>query len=206
MVNEKFVLMNLADPKSKDLAQVISSDTARKILNLLSEKQYAETDIAKKLKMPLSTVHYNVKALLNSNVIEIKDFLWSEKGKKINIYTLANKLIIIATKEKDQDKFLEKIKEIIPAVIVGFIGTVSLWVYQIINKSPVNGPEKGLQLMQNSEHAVSTLSLETATAMEDHALTSQIMGIQPNYAMWFGLGTLTIILLYVLWLWIGSKK
>ncbi len=82
MTNEKFLLLNLEETKSKELAQVIVSETSRKILNLLSEKSYAETHIAKKLDMPLSIVHYNVQALLKSDIIEVKDFLWSEKGKK----------------------------------------------------------------------------------------------------------------------------
>ena len=95
MAEEKFILLSLEEKKSKELAQVISSNTSRKILDLLAKKEYSETDIAKELNIPLSTVHYNTQLLLKNNLIEIKDFLWSEKGKKIQLYRLANKLIII---------------------------------------------------------------------------------------------------------------
>src|SRR3989339_689756 len=98
MVNEKFLMISLEEDKSKELAQIISNPTARKLLDFLSEKDYCESDIAKKLNLPISTVHYNIQALLKNNLVEEKDFVWSEKGKKVNLYGLANKLIIIAPK------------------------------------------------------------------------------------------------------------
>src|SRR3989344_918891 len=129
MADEKFIMLNLEDSKSKELAQVISSDTARKILSLLSEKSYSETDIAKELNIPLSTAHYNTQALLKSNIIEEKDFLWSEKGKKIKIYKLANKLIIISPKTQSSD-FMDKLKTILPAAFIGFLASIGIFIYQ----------------------------------------------------------------------------
>ena len=51
MTEEKFLLLNLEDNKSKELAQVMSSDTARKILNFLANKPLSETEIAEKLSL-----------------------------------------------------------------------------------------------------------------------------------------------------------
>ncbi len=87
MTQDKFILINIEDSKSKDLAQVISSDTSRKILDLLSEKSLSETEISRKLNIPLSTVHYNIQLLLKSNIIEIEDFFWSEKAKVAKLIT-----------------------------------------------------------------------------------------------------------------------
>src|SRR3989344_5147217 len=133
MTEEKFLLLNLEDNKSKELAQVMSSDTARKILNFLANKPLSETEIAEKLSLPLPTVHYNIKQLLNSGIIEIKDFLWSEKGKKIQLYQLANKIIIISPKNSNPS-FMEKLKDIIPVALSGFLISAGIYIYQLFNK------------------------------------------------------------------------
>lgn len=192
---DKFILVNLEDNKSKELAQVISSDTSRKILNLLSEKSYAETDIAKKLDLPLSTVHYNVQALLKSNIIEIKDFLWSEKGKKINIYQLANKLIIIAPKQKDQNEFLDKVKGILPVAVFGVLGTFGLFIYE--NFSKVNNiAYESVQEKMTNEATAESLTM-VANAPQEAIKTAS-----PDIAFWFGIGALSMVLLYVVYSYI----
>ncbi|MFH0870587.1 MAG: helix-turn-helix domain-containing protein, partial [archaeon] len=100
MKKDPFLLISLEESESKALAQVISNDTARKILDLLSKEESAtETDIAKKLKVPLSTVHYNLQALVKANLVVAEEFHYSEKGKEVLHYSLANKLIIIAQRK-----------------------------------------------------------------------------------------------------------
>ena len=153
MVENKFILVNLEDTKSKELAQVISSDTARKILNLLSDKPYSETDIAQKLNIPLTTAHYNIQHLLKAEVIEIKDFLWSEKGKKIQLYQLSNKLIIIAPKTTTAS-FMEKLREIIPVALIGLLTSAGIYAYQLTNKL-------GLSKMQTSTELLADTTIET---------------------------------------------
>ncbi len=174
MAEEKFILLSLEDKKSKELAQVISSDTSRKILDLLSKKEYSETDIAKELNIPLSTVHYNTQLLLKNNLIEIKDFLWSEKGKKIQLYRLANKLIIIAP--KGENSFIDKIKTIIPVALSGFI--ISGIIYWI------NKPKE--IAVQKTEMLAASQALDSANVVYS----------QPAYALYFLLGMVITISLY----------
>jgi predicted transcriptional regulator len=127
MKKDPFLLVSLEESESKALAQVISNDTARKILDLLSkEESMTETDISKKLKVPLSTVHYNLQALSKANLIEAEEFHYSEKGKEVLHYKLANKIIIIAPKNTRTDSFKEKLKGLLP------IGLISLGAAAII--------------------------------------------------------------------------
>lgn len=114
MANEEtFVLISLEEQQSKELAQVISNETARKILDYLGRKNEAsESQIAEALDAPISTVHYNVQQLLKSKLIESKEFEWSEKGKKILYYKLAKKLIVIAP--KTSDSLYNQLKNLIP--------------------------------------------------------------------------------------------
>ena len=64
MPKQKFILVSLKEEESKRLAQIMSNDTSRKILDYLAEKEATESDLAEKLGIPISTVHYNLQALV----------------------------------------------------------------------------------------------------------------------------------------------
>ena len=133
MTNEPFLLVSLEESESKDLAQAISNKSARKILDYLSKNDSAtETDISKELKIPISTVHYNLQALTKANLIIAEEFHYSEKGKEVLHYKLANKLIIIASKKASKESFLQKIKAIIP---IGIIALATGAVLQLFSRS-----------------------------------------------------------------------
>jgi DNA-binding transcriptional ArsR family regulator len=121
MAEEKFIMVSLKEDDAKQLAQVISNDTSRKILDHLSEvKDDTETDIAKKLKVPISTVHYNLRALIKAKLIHANEFHYSEKGKEVNHYSIANKYVIIAPKNAPET-LRDKLKKILPVIgIIGF--------------------------------------------------------------------------------------
>ncbi|HJX06256.1 MAG TPA: helix-turn-helix domain-containing protein, partial [Candidatus Nanoarchaeia archaeon] len=119
MPKDPFLLVSLEENESKALAQVISNDTARKILDFLSKHESAtESDISKKLDVPLSTVHYNLQALSKANLVKAEEFHYSEKGKEVLHYSLANKLIIIAPKKTSTESFKDKLKSILPVAII----------------------------------------------------------------------------------------
>ncbi len=118
----KFLMVSLEESKAKKLAQIISNDTARKVLDILAESDATETEISKKLKQPISTIHYNLKQLVKAKLVECKEFHYSPKGKEVNHYSLANKYIIIAPKAATET-LKDKLKSLIPSLlIVGGIG------------------------------------------------------------------------------------
>ncbi|MFH1053402.1 MAG: helix-turn-helix domain-containing protein [Candidatus Woesearchaeota archaeon] len=118
MAKNSFLLVNLKEDQTKKLAQVINNDSCRSILDHLSENTATESDISKKLGLPMSTVHYNLQALIKVGLIEAEEFHYSEKGREVLHYKLANKYIIIAPKSTYGIK--EKLRAILPvAAIVG---------------------------------------------------------------------------------------
>ena len=235
MDKQKFILLNLENPESKDLAQAIGSETARKILDLLSEKSLTETTISKRLNIPLSTAHYNIQQLLKANLIEIKGFVWSDKGKKINIYKVANKLIIIAPKNTSAS-FLEKIKDIIPVSLAGLVASAGIFIYQKLNPKYVyNNLEGSNYVVQDAvEKAVSTGSTTTSASSAAIAANDTLPSAassysepiineatqyvaqdqmkllplpnEPNYALWFLLGVAVIVLIYIIYKYIKHKR
>lgn len=119
MKERKFLLISMDDDRAKKLADVLGNKTCKKIIDFLAEKDASEKEIATALKIPINTVEYNLKKLMHAEIIEkAKNFFWSQKGKKIDVYKLSNKSIIISPK----NKVSSKIKSILPAVIVSLAG------------------------------------------------------------------------------------
>lgn len=172
MAEDKFLLISLEEEKTKKLVNVISSETSRKILNLLSEKDCSKTEISKKMNIPLTTVDYNIEQLEKAGLIESKEFKWSEKGKKVNYYRPVNKFIVIAPKQND---FSSILKNILPVTLISV--TISGIIYYFQN---------------NPFAQMVKVSLESTPMLESSIAT------QPNLALYFLMGVLTVSVLYSL--------
>src|SRR3989339_473603 len=109
---ETFMLVSLEESKAKKLAQIVSNDTCRKILEHLAKKESTETELSKELDMPISTAHYNLKMLVENGLVKAEEFHYSEKGKTVNHYSLANKFIIIAP--AGTESLPSKLKKFLP--------------------------------------------------------------------------------------------
>jgi len=178
MSEESFLLVSLEEDKSKKLAQVLSNDTSRRILDLLSKQDLmTETDIAKTLQMPLSTTHYNLGLLVKSGLVNDDNFNYSKKGKKIVHYSLANKYVIIAPKKSVA---WEKLKNFLPVTI--FIVVISYFI-NILTK---RAPEPMLMGAANTE-------------MMAKAADVVMVSSDQNFSYWFLAGGLAALISYFVW-------
>ncbi|MBU2561035.1 MAG: helix-turn-helix domain-containing protein [Nanoarchaeota archaeon] len=118
MTKKSFLLVSLNESKAKKLAEVISNNTCRKILDFMAEKKdVTESEIAKELNIPISTVHYNMKALMEARLVKSDEYHYSAKGKEVSHYRLANQYVIIAP-EGEKHAIREKLKSIIPTALI----------------------------------------------------------------------------------------
>src|SRR3989338_5009215 len=115
MPKSNFLLVDLNEPKTKKLAETITSETSRKILNYLAEKDDTEQNVAQTLQIPISTVHYHLQKLQEAGLVIVEEFHYSQKGREVNHYKLANKYIIIAPRKVIGLK--EKLKGILPVAL-----------------------------------------------------------------------------------------
>jgi DNA-binding transcriptional ArsR family regulator len=168
MAKDPFLLVSLEESESKNLAQVISNDTARKILDYLSKAESAtESEISKELDVPLSTVHYNLQSLVKANLVKTEEFHYSEKGKEVLHYTLANKIIIIAPKSANKDNFLQKLKGILP---VAFVSLGAAAIIQVASKyfkpaEYIPAPEASLMMVRSADIIIEESADAAGTAM-----------------------------------------
>lgn len=182
MTKSNFLLVDLNEPKTKKLAETITSETSRKILNYLAEQEDSEANIAKLLSLPISTVHYHLQKLQEANLITAEEFHYSKKGREVLHYKLANRYIIIAPKAVSGLK--EKLKGILPAVIAALGISAIIKIIQSIS--------------QNIPSIKAAESLTADAAPEMAMRLAQAPAVQqPDIALWFLMGGLAALIIYV---------
>jgi len=222
MAKQSFLLVSLKEDKAKQLANVISNESCRKILDYLGEKEDAtETKIAKDLDLPISTVHYNLQHLMKAGIIEVEEFHYSEKGKEVNHYKLANKYIIIAPKTTYGIK--EKLKTILPVSLLALIGAGFIQLYtkyfstsaRIMKAAPLGAIQAGEPIMEAAvaeapvvEQVMERAADEGAKAVIEKApeVVVNVAQSESNLALWFLFGCLFVIVLVVIFEIIRAKR
>ena len=187
---ENYIALDLNDPRTKGIAETISNPTCKKILSLLAEKDLSESDLSSKLSLPINTVEYNIKKLIQSGLIEkSKGFFWSVKGKKIPTYKISNKKIIISPRTS--------FRGILPAILGSIIVAVGIKFYSFSK-----------QAVQYVAPATDTIEKTIAAAEPSQIVPSlpKIMQSQsPEIWPWFLLGALTAILIILIYNMKGGK-
>ena len=200
MAEESFLMVSLEEEKSKKLAQVLSNDTARKILDILSKQELmTETEVAKELKIPLSTAHYNLSLLVKSDLINNDHYTYSEKGKKIIHYQLSNKYVIIAPKKSS--KIFEKLKDFLPIVLISSLASIIIkYFWPVVNKTE-NFAARGMAMMQEE---VAEVSVDATPKIVEPVVSS--INSNQDLALWFLGGSLFALLLSFIWTTFIRKK
>jgi predicted transcriptional regulator len=126
MAKKNMILLSMEDSKIKKVANVISNDSCRKILDYLSNKDATESELAEKLQLPMSTVHYNLQLLMEAGLVDVEEFHYSPKGREVDHYKLANKYIIIAPKKTQTIGLKQKLKSILPVLLFIAGGTAAV--------------------------------------------------------------------------------
>jgi inhibitor of cysteine peptidase len=120
-MTKKSIDIDLNDPRAGKIAEAISNKTSKKILNALADDEMSGSEIAEKLGLPLNTVTYNLKKLTEAGLVnKSKKFFWSSKGKRMELYRVSNKRIIISPKKLSR------------SVVVGLVGIFALFVSAMI--------------------------------------------------------------------------
>ncbi|MBI2146403.1 winged helix-turn-helix transcriptional regulator [Candidatus Woesearchaeota archaeon] len=189
MPKSNFLLVDLNEAKTKKLAETITSDTSRKILNHLADKEDSEASISSILNLPISTVHYHLQKLQEAGLVTVEEFHYSSRGREINHYKLANKYIIIAPQHVSGLK--EKLRGILPVglIIAGLGLVLKLW--QNYSNQTELATVSSKALMESAPMAEAA-----APVLQEMALQSRLS--TPDLALWFLAGGIVALLLYVL--------
>ncbi len=187
MAKKNFLLLSLEDAETRKVANVVSNDSCRKILDYLAEHDSTESELAEKLKMPISTVHYNLQQLMETGLIVSEEYHYSKRGKEMNHYRLANKYIIITPKKTFGIK--QKLRMILPSVII--IAVASGFVHLLTTASaPLP--------MLKQEAADALMAAAPAAGAEALSASSPMLPVLPSASLWFVVGAIVAIITYLL--------
>ena len=190
-MNKNFLLVSLEEKKARKIAEVINNDTSRKIIDHLAKKDATESDLSKELGLAISTVHYNLKQLQQAGLVVVEEFHYSQKGKEVNHYALANKYIIIAPKTENPS-FLEALKKIMPITIIAAIVAV---IMQLFNFVSINKMAEAPTLSQYA--AKEAVADSAQTLMASAPATTTVVSSNP--AAYFLIGALAVIIIYFIY-------
>lgn len=130
VMEEKYIMVSMEDERSRHLADVLGNKTCKKVIELLTEKEMSEAEIANSLGIPMNTIEYNLKKLVAAGLIEqTKNIFWSIKGKKIPTYKISNKYIVISPKKKFRAVGL------FATLVVSGIAAAGIRYYELITKT-----------------------------------------------------------------------
>jgi len=197
MVNKKYINIDLDDARIKDLADVISNKTSKKIIGYLVDKEASETEIARDLKLAANTVNYNVKKLLKSGLIEkSKTYFWSVKGKKIPYYSVADKKIVISPKSFSGVK-----QTFVTLVISGFAALgIKIYADQYLTQNVATTITERVagDLVVEGDSVAAGIGSGTSAAGEvaTETIVMTVTQTIPEIWMWFLIGAMVSLLVY----------
>ena len=180
-MDKKYVLLSLDDKRLKNIAEVLGNKTSGRIIDALAEVgEASEKDISEKMKIPINTVEYNLKKMIQAGILEeSKSFFWSTKGKKIKMYKISKKSIIISPKST---RVSSEIKQILPIALVSGIAAASV---------------KYFYATQNVAREIAQDST-VAFALEKTIETGNFISASEYYWIWFLSGAFFSIVLFII--------
>jgi DNA-binding transcriptional ArsR family regulator len=82
-------VLSLDDDATREVIEALSSETAYGIFRLLNETPATASQIADRLEQSVQNVHYHLEKLESAGVIEVTDTCYSEKGREMSVYVVA---------------------------------------------------------------------------------------------------------------------
>tara|TARA_Y100000031_G_scaffold105561_1_gene116169 strand:- start:4386 stop:5048 length:663 start_codon:yes stop_codon:yes gene_type:complete len=207
---ETFLLVSLKEEKAKQLAQVISNPSCRKILDYLATvDDSTETQISKDLKIPISTVHYNLTHLEKGGLVEVEEFHYSSKGKEVNHYKLANKFIIISPKSTDsvREKLVKKLGSLMPALLISVVVGGGIQMFSSMRMGLFGATDMvSPNVKQAAVEKSSEVAMDAAPQVMESAVEAAppVLGTITNSFLqypgyWFIAGVTSFVVIYLLW-------
>jgi DNA-binding transcriptional ArsR family regulator len=194
MKKKKLVVTPLDE--SKQINQVLANDTARKILDIVSDESLSSSQISKKLTIPLTTVEYNIKRLQDVGLIKVDKKKWSEKGRVVKFYVPQEKFIVIAPKMR-RAQVIQTLRKMIP--FVGLIAVISV-IIEFITRSTYLGAVGFREATKTTGVEKILGDVVTATQASEEVGNGIIgaMQAEPHYGLWFFIIAMIILITIVL--------
>jgi len=203
--DEKLLILPLND--SKRVSQVLSNDTARRILEVLAEAPLSASEVAARLGLPLTTVQYNINKLLDAGLVRVERTKYSEKMREVKIYAPARKLVVIVPEQARADRrsVIEALKRYLGMLTAA--GVAALLLDAIVTTRLEQG------LKRTVEEGWLPVPAPTATPMHlgeglptFSDIIARLSPVSEHVGFWFFFGCVFVTVLFALWEAARSKR
>lgn len=190
--DEKLLILPLNDKNSKKISQVISSDTARNILEALASTPHSASEIAEKLDIPLTTVQYNLEKLYDAGLVKVERTKYSRKMKPVKIYAPQRKFVVIAPGKADKKDVIAALKRYLTVIVFAVFGSAAIEFLAMKLKTPaLEEATRGIA----DQEAPAPMYAPTLTPSPEKALDTVFgFDIFAHPGLWFLFGALFVIL------------
>ncbi len=188
-------MIDLDDPRMGVLADVLTNKSSKRILSLLADSELSTSEVASELKMPLTTVDYNVKKLARAGLIEKTRSLMSAKGKSVPVYRVSERTIVITPKRM--------LRGIVPGVIVAGVVALGIKIWEASYRAKIfaaNIPE-GASAVMAAAYDSSAMKMTDVAQMTASDQFYHFLANAPNSWAVFFIGALCALCVVVLWNW-----
>ncbi|VVB96017.1 Helix-turn-helix domain protein [uncultured archaeon] len=120
--DEKLLILPLGE-ESRKITQVISNDTARRIIELLADAPLSASDIAERLQAPLTTIVYNLENLENVGLVKVERIKYSEKGREVKIFGPVRKLIVVVPDKTDKRSVADLLRKYLGVILAAVLAS-----------------------------------------------------------------------------------
>ncbi len=124
---ENVVVIQPGDERARKIARAMASQTANAVIQTFGGGPMTSSEVARVMGIPITTASYHIENLLDAGLLEIMDRRWSEKGREVKVYGLANQVLIIAPPKSDLESVLKKY-----AMYFGIVALASLGLWGIL--------------------------------------------------------------------------
>lgn len=199
MKKRKLVVTPLDE--SKQINQVLANDTARNVLDVVSDESLSSSQISKRLGIPLTTVEYNVKRLQEVGLIKVGKKKWSKKGRVVKFYVPQEKFIILVPKMK-RAQVIQTLRKMLPFVgLLALIGTAIEFIFTPVMRAKATSfyatqatlGEIPVDIMEPATEGVTS---GISKAAGDGVVTG-LMQAEPHYGLWFFIIAMLVLLVII---------
>lgn len=195
-MSNRSVMIDLDDPRMGALADVLTNKSSKRILSLLAESELSTSEVASELKMPLTTVDYNVKKLAKAGLIEKTRSLMSAKGKSVPVYRVSERNIVITPKRM--------LRGIVPAVVVAGIAAIGLKIWEASYRAKMMAapmPYGVSGIVTTAESGATAMKMADVAQVTASDQFYTFLANAPNSWAVFFIGALCALCVVVLWNW-----
>ena len=212
---EKLLILPLNDKNSKEISQIISNDTARNILEAIASVPLSTSELAEKLRIPLSTVQYNLDKLNNAGLVKVERTKYSEKMKPVKIYAPQRKFVVIVPEKTNRKDVIATLKRYLTVIFFAVAGSGIIEFLTMKMKGPSPAFEEVTRVVIPEEGGRPLGPVPAPTPMPEIVPSpipaSKGIGLGFEFdifahpGLWFLFGSLFVILVVFLIEYLGRK-